>query len=598
MIREYILVLHGQPMWPILWSSYWGHRMVVGRLIFFADARWGSLASLTWLLLFIHFLHIALIIALAWLLLWRKSRACFVLACAVILNLMLAPDQMENFIWRNQLLYVLVFAAATASFLLLAAAVRHRFCLPLSVLAALLATCTMGNGFLVWPALVAEAVALRLSRRTVTALGAIGTAVIAFYTWHYEHPTGGGMGVGGMIRHPVDAVRMLGVYLAGPLDFLSMPWGSAAAILALIAIVYLAVIALQVQQPWIPALLAIMLFILLTAASVVAGRLSPGWLAGLRGTFPLPSRYFTPIYIFWTCTAILALYTCWLVRQRPLFLSFFAVIFFALLFGRIRPQLVQAEDWADFFRATDALGSAMLLEVPDEQLLMALWPTPAERNERITFMRQNKLSVFAEPRATWPGKRISDLFRIAPESRCIGGIEVATPIASQGFRSWRLEGWAWDDQSGRSPADILLTDDQGRIVGLGRGELRHGYYPGFTLKTTAPPSTPAHAAHRHSEWLGYARIDDPNANPRLTAYALLPDDKQVCMVARPLIARNAADYHRSIARQRAAALHSNQCLKIREDIVFPRWKALTELLHRRLVAEESRRCVECAAAGG
>jgi len=469
--------------------------------------------------------HIALMIALAWLLLWRRSRACFVLACAVILNLMLSPDQMENFIWRNQILYVLVFAAATASFLLLAAAARRRFCLPLSVLAALLATCTMGNGFLIWPALVAEAIALRLGRRTVIAIGA---AVIGFYTWHYEHPTGGGMGVAGMLRHPIDAIRMLGLYLAGPLDFLSMPWGTAAAILALIALAYLAVTALRSQQPWILALLAIMLFILLTAASVVAGRLSPQWLAGLQGSFPLPSRYFTPIYTFWTCAAILVLYTCWLIRPRPLFLSWFAVLFFALLFSRIRPQLIQAEDWADFFRATDALGSAIILEVPDEQLLSALWPTPSERNERIAFMRQNKLSVFAERRAAWPGKHVTELFQIAPENRCTGGIEVVTPVASQGFRSWRLEGWAWDNQHDRSPADILLADGEGRIVGLGRGELRHGYYPGFTLKTAAPPSTPVHASHRHSEWLGYARIDDP----KLTAYAILPDHHQVCIAGK------------------------------------------------------------------
>src|SRR5579864_5400106 len=34
MIREYINVQRGQPLWPVLWSSYWGHRMVIGRLIF------------------------------------------------------------------------------------------------------------------------------------------------------------------------------------------------------------------------------------------------------------------------------------------------------------------------------------------------------------------------------------------------------------------------------------------------------------------------------------------------------------------------------------------------------------------------------------
>jgi hypothetical protein len=540
MIQEYADVQHGQPLWPILWSSYWGHRMVVGRLIFFADARWGSLASLTWLLLLIQFAHIALLIALAWLLLWRQSRACFALACAVILNVMLSPDQMENFLWRNQVLYVLVFAAATASFFLLAAAARPETratrrwgFLSFAILSGLLSTYTMGNGFLVWPVLVAEAIVLRLGRRIAISLVAIGAVVIGSYTWHYEHPAGVGMGVGGMLRHPLDAMHMLGLYLAGPLDFLSMRWGTAAALLGLLAIAYLAVTTLRQRshgQPWLPALLAIMLFLLLTSASVVAGRLSPEWVAGLQGRFPLPGRYFTPIGTFWTCAAILVLYTCWLGEPRPAMLCCFAVFFTGFLFARIMPQSDQAEDWADFFRAADAIGSAILLDVPDEQLLSALWPVPAERKERIAFLRQNRLSVYAEPRAAWPGKRIAELFRIAPANRCSGGIEAVTPIVSKEFRSWRLEGWAWDGQSGHSPADILLADETGRIVGLGRGELRHGYHPGLTLKTTAPPSSPVHAAHRRSEWLGYVRLDDPNVNPGLTAYAVLPGRQEVCLV--------------------------------------------------------------------
>jgi hypothetical protein len=540
MIHEYAAVQHGQPLWPILWSSYWGHRMVVGRLIFFGDARWGSLASLTWLLLLIQFAHIALLMALAWLLLWRQSRACFALACAVILNLMLSPDQMENFLWRNQVLYVLVFAAAAASFFLLAAAARpetgatRRWAFfSFAILAALLSTYTMGNGFLVWPVLAAEAIFLRLGRRIAIGLAVIGAAVIGSYTWHYEHPAGVGMGIGGMLRHPLDAISMLGLYLAGPLDFLSMRWGTAAAILALLATGYLAVTALRQRsnrQPWIAALLAIMLFLLLTSVSVVAGRLSPEWVAGLQGRFPLPGRYFTPIGTFWACAAVLVLYTCWVAGPRPVFLGCFAVFFTGFLFARIVPQSDQAEDWADFFRAADAIGSAILLDVPDEQLLSALWPVPAERGERTAFLRQNKLSVFAEPRAAWPGKRIAELFQTAPADRCSGGIEAVTQIPSQEFRSWRLEGWAWDDQSGRSPADILLADETGHIVGLGRGELRHGYHPGLTLNTTAPPSSPVHAAHRRSEWLGYVRLDDPSVNPQLTAYARLRGRLEVCLV--------------------------------------------------------------------
>jgi hypothetical protein len=529
MIQEYADVLHGHALWPILWSAYWGHRMVVGRLIFFADARWAGLASIDWLLLSIQFAHIALMILLAWLLIGRRSRACFVLACAVILNLMLAGDQMENLVWRNELLYVLVFALGTAAFVLLAAASRsgNRLFALLALVTAVLATVTMGNGFLVWPVLLAEAIYLRFARRVVIAMGALGAAVVGAFLWHYQIHQNDGMQVIGMLRHPFDAAHMLGLYLAGPLDFFSMNWGAAIAIAALLMAVFLSFVALRErEQPWIAALVAVLLFIVLTSASVVAGRLSPQWIDKLHDVFPLPSRYFTPIYTFWTAVALLVLITCWISRRRLMFLLPFGALFAVLLFGRIVPELGQAEDWADFFRASDAIGSAMILEVPDEQLLSAYWPNPAERNQIIAFMRQQRISMFAEARASWPGRPIADVFRTTSPDRCQGGVEAATPVPSQGFRSWRLEGWAWGDGS---PADIVIADDSGRIVGSGRGQLRHGYYPGLNLRTALPPPSAIHAAHRHSEWLAYARVDDPNASGKLQVYARLGDG-EVCAI--------------------------------------------------------------------
>jgi hypothetical protein len=537
LIQEYADARHGQPLWPILWSPYWGHRIVIGRLLFFADARWRSLSSLTWLLLLIQFAHIAMMLVLAWLLLWRRSRACFIVASTAILNLMLSADQMENFLWRMQTLYVLVFAAATASFLLLAAATRRRLYLLPSILAALLATYSLGNGFLVWPVLVAEAIYLRLGRRIIGGLSTLGAIVIATYLWHYNHPPADGMEVGGMLRHPLDAIRMLGFYLAGPLNYLSMTWGTVVALIAVSASVYLTFGMLRERDAPRPgfasltaALAACLLFLFLTAWSIVAGRLSPQLLARLHGVFSVPGRYFTPIYAFWTSVGILVLYTCWVTLRRPVFLAFFGIFFATLLFARIEPELVQAEDWADFFRGADALGSAIILDVPDEQLLASLWRVPVERNERIAFLRQEKLSVFAEPHAAWPGQRITELFQIASPNSCQGGVEAVTPIPSQGFRSWRLEGWAWDAQSASVPADILLTSEAGRIVGLGRSGLRHGYHPGLVLNTALAQPSAIHAAHRRSEWIAYARLDDPNASANLRIYGLLPSKREVCVI--------------------------------------------------------------------
>jgi hypothetical protein len=187
---------HGAPLWHILWSPYWGHRLVIPRLLFLADARWLSLASLTWLTLVLQVAHIALLIALAWLLLGRRSLALFTVAVTTILNLMLSPFQMENFVWGMQTMFPLVFVAATGSFfcLSLGSAPNRRSDLALGLALGIISSYSMPNGILVWPMLVAQSVYLRNSRKIVMVVAGLGTAVMAAYLWHYQRPLDWGLG--------------------------------------------------------------------------------------------------------------------------------------------------------------------------------------------------------------------------------------------------------------------------------------------------------------------------------------------------------------------------------------------------------------------
>jgi hypothetical protein len=525
MVDELAQHERGQSLWPILWSSYWGHRLVIPRLLFLADARWGSLGSLTWLTMAIQFSHIALLIALAWLLLGRRSFACFILASTVILNLMLCPFQMENFLWSFQVPFVLVYAAATASFMLLPLANRSIWFVALAATAGVVSSLTMANGLLVWPILVLQACYLRLNRKAVILLAIAGGIPIASYLWHYQ-TAAMGMGLLGMLRDPLHAIMLLGLLLAGPLDFMSIRAGAVAALLAPIPATYLAIRAIRAlrcrmsDQRWPSALAAVILFLLLTSIGIVAGRLSPAWFEALHGEFPLPSRIFTPICLFWAGVAVFVLYTCWQQARRPLLLALYALLFYALLFTTVSRQLVAAEDWSDVFRGTEAVGSAFLLDVTDEQLLPLLWPSKAQRDEWGAFLRARRLAMFAEPRAAWPAKRVSELFTTAAAGRCIGAIEKTKSLDA----SWRVEGWAWDTQLGRSPDDIVLADTTGRIAGLARGGFRHGYFPGLLMEPEPVPAS--HANRRHSEWLGYARGDPP-----WTIYGVLSGEGKVCVIS-------------------------------------------------------------------
>jgi hypothetical protein len=498
------------------------------RLLVLANERWASLTSLTYLSLSIHVAHIVLLLALVIRIFGRQTLALGILAGTILLDLMLAPLQMENFVWSLQIAFLLVYAAATVSIVLLTFSKGRWPILASCIAFALISSYTMANGILLWPVLVALAAYLRLRRPVLILFGAIGGLVIASYVWHYQLPSLG-MGVAGMVRDPLHSVALLGLVLAGPLDFISTPGGIVAALVALAIIAYLAIQALRdaAAPPGLSALIAMLLFLLLTCLSIVAGRLDPRFLERPHGNFILQSRHFTPIYLFWACVAPLVAYTCWNKRRRPILAGLFGLIFVWFLFGARGRQLSAAEGWPDFFVGVDAVGGAILLQVPDEQFLSVLWPAPAERDTLIAFLRHQHLAFFSEPRATWFGKSISELFPGEPGGGCSGEIEQSVKVGADG--SWRVQGWAVDRKRGTAPKDILFTDANGRIVGFARGGLQHDYFPGLMVQTTSLPVPSLHAQSRRSEWLGYLRMSGDARKPGVRIYGLLPHSR-LCTV--------------------------------------------------------------------
>jgi hypothetical protein len=523
MVNELAQHQRGAPLWPVLWAPYWGHRLVIPRLLFLADARWLSFTSLTWLTMAVQFLHIALLIALAWRLLGRKPPALLLAGVALILNLLLSPLQIQNFIWGMQTMFPLVFLSATAACLSLAW--RSRWSAPVAIACAVVSSLTMPNGILLWPVLVAQSIYLKRGRKVAIALSAVGAVVIAAYLWRYVRPAELGMGIGGMLRHPLDSVLLTGLILGGPFRFI-IPVDVALGLLALAVTAHLAIRVSRLPAPqpsWPSALLAILVFLVLSSLSLIAGRLTPAFLrAGAKDL--LGVQYFTMICLFWTCVGLLALYS-YRVRQLPTpALCFYAMLFACLLLTGIRRQLIEAEDWADFFLGVDAAGAAIVMDVPDEVLLSHLWPVKTERDQRTDYLRQHHLALFHDPRAAWPGGAIADLFS-APSATCSGAIEETTRVDPS---SWRIQGWAWDPRTAATPDDILFTDSTGHVIGLARGGLRHGYIP--ALLVAPNPVPPSHARIRHSDWLGYIRQPDDPQSPPLRLYGVFRSSGAICAI--------------------------------------------------------------------
>jgi hypothetical protein len=526
-LQQFIEYQHGCPLWPILWRSHWGHRFVIPRLVYFADIQWAAHAPLIWLTLSLQAILITQICALSWILVGRKSRLLFAASLAAILNLMLSPLQMENLVWSMQFSFPLVYAAACASFLCLALrAYRARFVfLLLAVSAATAASLSMANGILVWPVLAAQAIYLRLPRRVTMAIALIGAAIIAAYCWNYPVPPIG-MGLSGTMRHPLDATLLLGLLLGGVLNPFSLPLGIGASLFAIAGAVYLGWRTLRepsAARPWPSALVAILIFVLMSVAAAVPGRMSPLWLS--QNT-PVPSRLFTMVQLFWAVLAILILYA---TSRKPgvrLLIVPYGALYLSLMFLNPQRQISAALDWPEFFRGVDAVGGALVAGIPDKQFLSILWPVDAERDTIVSFLREKRLSVFAESRARWLGRRISELFPTAAPDHCIGGVERLHPIqTSPAETSWRVEGWAWNASANRVFDYLLITDREGIVVGLGRGGFRHAYLPGFFTEDQS--TLPEHVRFKASEWLGYVR---QQVKSPWTVYGLIPHSNQVCTI--------------------------------------------------------------------
>jgi len=525
MIQEFILYKRGSPLFPILWSSYWGHRLVIPRLVFFANLQWASGRSLTWLTLALQSIHIALLCTLSWVLIGARSRTLFAVSVIVILNLMLSPLQMENFVWNMQFMFPLVYAASSVAFLCLSLSRDNYRFLLLCFVAAAVASYTMPNGLLVWPLLVAQAIYLKLKRRVTIAIALLGAALLASYCWHYPIPPLG-LGIFGMLRHPVDAAMLVGLLLGAALNSISLRLGVAVTILALAGAVYMGASALRdrsLQQSWLSALAAIVVFLFLSAASIVAGRLTPQWLVD---NTTVPSRYYTLIQSFWAALSILVLYTFSQTRRSLVLAGFYSALYLCLMFFHPRMQKIAAEDWSDFIRGTDAVGAALIVDAPDEKLLSVLWPLKPQREDIVAFLRQEHRAFMAEPRAAWPGRHVSELFPPAGPDRCIGGVERTLPLMdSAAASSWRIEGWAWDTSANRGLDYLLIAEPAGLVVGIARGGFRHRYFPGFFTDIPVVPAN--HMRFPASEWLGYVR--QPVKSP-WTVYGLMPHMDRICII--------------------------------------------------------------------
>jgi hypothetical protein len=462
----------GQTGWSYLWRPYWGQRMLLPRLLFLFSVKYLHYAMLPFILINVaaQAAMVGALTGVCWRL-FRDSRLLFWLAAVAIAHLLLSSLQMEVFIEGIEVQYTIGFASAVAAICVLGTALdpavkfAPRFWIAVAL--ALVSSLCLAVGPLTWPLLAVEAW-LAGRRRYAAVLAAVAAVLAVAYSIGYTRPAIG-MGISGIFHHPWQAFTVVGLVLGGPLSLYSRPLGMLAGCVGMALAAGMLIHAWRGRASRATAfsLMLVVLFMLGSAAAIAFGRISPEWLAGYSGQ-PLPSRYLAPTFVFWAALFAVAL-TCWLAAGiGRLAAGGVSLIVLLLSFGVWNWQWRMPREWAAVSQDYDAIASGFFMPVSDQEFMSRIFGPEELRTRLAAYMRDERLSVFAEPRANWLGQPVGAIAPARPNGSCQAAIRMAAPLGGNP-PVFRIAGKLMLD--GRSPArllDVLMTDDSGTVIGLAR----------------------------------------------------------------------------------------------------------------------------------
>jgi hypothetical protein len=440
-------VQDGQAPWTSWWSPHWGQRDIVPRLLFLLSIRFFSFSAAPLILVNAAAPVLALIVLIRAAGRLFPGRPLLLAAVAIaFVHLALSSLGMEILVATQGVVHSIGYAAAISAVVLF----ERRPWLAISLAA--LATGSIVIGLLVWPILIVESWRLPVPRKTSALLLALTAAIFALYAIGYTRPPALGMGISGALRHPLEMLRMTSLVLGGPVTLYSLRLGTVAGALGLAALAYLLAVSNRLAFP----LLMAACLLAAIAASLVLGRISPEWLAGLHGAQPLPGRYLVPSMIFWGCLLALTL----ALDHRPWVITVaVSSVVLATTFGTWSWQWRVSREWAVHFQRFDAIGSAFLVDVSDPAFTSLLLTDAPLRDSLVDYMRARRLAMFAEPRARWIGRPVPLAAAACPASLS------ATPVGNGLRLTGRLD---LGSRRTASQLDVLVANPSGDVVGLGR----------------------------------------------------------------------------------------------------------------------------------
>ena len=509
-------IWRGSYDWAELFRPHNEHRIVFPRLIMLMDAYYFSMGG--WFVLAVTFLLQAINAVLISRLVFKLTRhvASRLLLTSLMFIVLFSLRQRDNLDNVFQVQFVGVYTAAMAAVICHVEAqarwvesrlAASRF-LAAAALGCVIATYTMANGVMAGFVLVVLALLLRAAWPLVviTLVFALTLALAFFY--HYSTPDSPSPAY--LFSHLSRCLAYLLSYLGNPFSthlFVAQVFG----VLGLLGLATAAwwVAARRTTVPAHAALVGIAGFILATGCTTVYGRASLGISQALE------SRYVTPVSLFWC--AVVCFWVPVVVqrgrRDRDVVgRAFLAVSISGLAVASLWFEITAWPEMnlqaAVFRQFRDSLQSRLFDPVLTAQF--ENWPDEEIRTSS-EFLRTARLSLYAEPREAFLGRRITDLGPVTEPQTCSGAVASADPDPQLGQSGIRLKGVAHDDEHRGAIRSIVVTNDESVVVGYGSLDRSAGS-PG--------------------EWLGYARSA---ANAEVQAFGVLSDGR-FCRLGTAMVA--------------------------------------------------------------
>lgn len=508
-----------------LWSQHSEHRIVLARLILWIDLHFFHFRGV--FAIFCSFLFQACEALLLSFAFWRirtNGLPSKVAYAALVCGLMFSSSQIENFVLPFQVQFPLAFLVSSVSIFLV---LRHCeafggdwVAFLLGLLAATCATLSLGSGLLVWPVLILICFIERGSLRTLSTTAVAGAAIWTVYFFGYHSPSDNSTPLASL-THPLSVSAFAFTFLASVISTKPSPLAGilGLCLLSTAAIGFAFYIRTRSDFWRLRAFFVYTsLFLVLTAILTALGRLN-------YGIFEAATiRYRTPALIFWA--VILGLGSTWWNGKtgdigRSLGTPILSVLFLAIFV--LPAQRLPVEQFASLSTQVNDDGIALAFEATGNvyDQLFSLRPDLVRRYA--PFLRENRLSLFADPLFTARGQSLASLFGSTSAQECSGSVDGLKSSDETAKEKGAVSGWIWLRNESHRPANIVLADDRNIVIGLAQG--------------IAPHQNAAWYLHNPTRfltrWSGYFHAEP--TSKIIAAYVVLDDGKTVCRLGQIIL---------------------------------------------------------------